>query len=154
MLGLSFGAAASNAGWGFSLPLVFSMIAFSGSAQFALLTTFSTGSAVAAIAAAIPINARYVVMGVALNDSPRGNRGWRALQAQALADASFVVAHRGSDRFDMARLVGATVAQWLCWVSGTALGVLTQPEPSSLHRVGGRRRLSRILPAPSRTARR
>lgn len=136
VLGLSFGAAAGNAGWGLSLPLGFSMLAFSGSAQFALLTTLPSGTAAAAIAAAILINARYVVMGVALNASLRGNRAWRAAQAQALADASFVVAHRGGGFFDIARLTGATVPQWLCWVSGTAIGLLTRPSPELLHGIG------------------
>jgi predicted branched-subunit amino acid permease len=53
-----------------------------------------------------------------------------------LVDASFVVAHRGGGRFDIARLVGATVPQWLCWVSGTAVGVLARPEPDMLHSLG------------------
>ncbi|MFJ6280583.1 AzlC family ABC transporter permease [Arthrobacter subterraneus] len=136
MLGLSFGAAASNAGWGFWAPVVFSMLTFSGSAQFALLTTLALGGAAAAIAAAILINARYVVMGVALNDSLRGNRGWRAVQAQALTDASFVVAHRGDGRFDLARLASATVPQWVCWVGGTALGVSIGPSPELLQNIG------------------
>ncbi len=136
VLGLSFGGAASIAGWGTVVPLVFSMLAFSGSAQFALLTTLPTGSAPAAIAAAILINARYVVMGIALNDSLHGRRPWRALQAQALADASFVVAHRGGGRFDIGRLVGASVPQWLGWVAGTAVGLLTRPEPELLHSLG------------------
>jgi predicted branched-subunit amino acid permease len=136
VLGLSFGAAAANAGWGFWPPLGFSMLAFSGSAQFALLTTLPVGSAIAAITAAVLINARYLVMGVALNDSLTGNRAWRAVQAQALVDASFVVAHRGGGRFDIARLAGATVPQWLCWVSGTAVGVLARPEPDMLHSLG------------------
>lgn len=112
------------------------MLAFSGSAQFALLTTLVTGSAVAAIAAAILINARYVVMGVALNNSLTGNRAWRAVQAQALVNASFVVAHRGGGRFDIVRLAGASLPQWLCWVGGTAAGVLARPDPELLHSVG------------------
>lgn len=136
VLAMSFGAAASIAGWGFSLPVLFSMLAFSGSAQFALLTTLSAGGVVAAITTAVLINARYLVMSVALNDSLQGGRLWRALQVQALADASFVVAHRGGGRFDVARLVGASVPQWACWVTGTALGVLVEPSPRLLHTLG------------------
>ena len=81
VLGLAYGAAASAAGWGGAVPLVFSMLACSGSAQFTLLTTLPAGSAVAAAAAAVLINARYLVMSVALNDSLRGGRLRRALQA-------------------------------------------------------------------------
>jgi hypothetical protein len=111
VLGLSYGAAASIAGWGVAVPLVFSVLAFSASAQFTLLTTLAAGSVVAAVTAAILINVRYLVMSVALNGSLRGGRLWRAVQAQALADASFVVAHRGGGQFDVARLVGASVPQ-------------------------------------------
>ncbi len=136
VLGVSFGAAAGAAGWGVAAPLVFSAFAFSGSAQFSLLTTLSTGSAVAAVASAVLINARYLVMGVALNDSLHGSRLRRALQAQALVDASFVVSHRGDGRFDYPRLLGATVPQWSCWLVGTLTGLVLQPDPSVLERLG------------------
>jgi 4-azaleucine resistance transporter AzlC len=136
VLGVAFGAAAESAGWGTGLPIVFSALAFSGSAQFALLTTITAGSVAAAVLAAVLINARYLVMSVAVNDSLRGGRLWRALQAQALADASFVVAHRGGGRFDVARLVGASLPQWVCWVAGTAVGVLVSPSPQVMHALG------------------
>jgi len=136
VLGASFGAAAAAADWGFAAPLVFSAFAFSGSAQFSLLTTLPAGSALAAITTAILINTRYLVMGVALNDSLRGSRVWRAVQAQALVDASFVVAHQGGGRFDVARLLGATVPQWVCWLLGTLTGLVFRPEPELLLRLG------------------
>jgi 4-azaleucine resistance transporter AzlC len=136
VLGVSFGAAAAAAGWGLAAPLTFSALGFSGSAQFSLLTTLQTGSALAAIASAVLINARYLVMGVALNDSLRGSRGWRAVQAQALVDASFMVSHRGGGRFDVARLMGATAPQWACWLLGTLTGLLLRPDPDLLDRLG------------------
>jgi 4-azaleucine resistance transporter AzlC len=136
VLALAYGAAASVAGWGVAVPLVFSALGFSGAAQFTLLTTLSAGSAVAAVTAAVLINARYAVMSVALNGSLHGGRLRRALQAQALADASFVVAHRGGGRFDIARLIGASVPQWMCWVTGTAVGLLTAPSAQLLHALG------------------
>ena len=135
-LGISFGAAAAAAGWGFAAPLTFSAFGFSGSAQFSLLATLHTGSAVAAVASAVLINARYLVMGIALNESLEGGRGRRALQAQALVDASFVVAHRGGGRFDVARLFGATVPQWSCWLLGTLIGLLLQPDPELMQSLG------------------
>lgn len=135
-LGISFGAAAAAAGWGFAAPLAFSAFGFSGSAQFSLLATLHTGSAVAAVASAVLINMRYLVMGIALNDSLEGGRGWRALQAQALVDASFVVAHRGGGRFDAVRLLGATVPQWSCWLLGTLIGLILRPDPALVHRLG------------------
>jgi 4-azaleucine resistance transporter AzlC len=136
VLALSFGAEAQARGWGFALPVLFSMFAFSGSAQFTLLTTLASGSALAAITSATLINARYLVMSVALNNSLQGSRFSRALQAQALVDASFVVAHRNDGGFDVARLIGASVPQWLLWVSGTAIGALTSPSPDLMHKLG------------------
>jgi 4-azaleucine resistance transporter AzlC len=136
VLGLSFGATASIAGWGFLLPVLFSVLAFTGSAQFALLTTISGGTALAAVTAAVLINARYLVMSVAISDSMRGGRWRRALVAQALADASFVIAHRGGGRFDIARMVGASIPQWLTWSVGTAVGVLVRPSPRLMHDLG------------------
>lgn len=136
VLGVSFGAAAVSAGWGLPLPVVSSMFTFSGSAQFTLVTTLPTGTAAAAIAAALLINMRYLVMGIAINDSLRGGRLRRAVQSQALVDASFVGAHEGGGRFDVGRLVGMTVAQWACWVTGTALGVCLRPDPDLLEKLG------------------
>ncbi|KGN32939.1 branched-chain amino acid permease [Knoellia sinensis KCTC 19936] len=132
-VGMAFGSGAAAAGWGSVQSLLFSMLAFSGSAQFTLLTTFSAGGAVAAVTAAVLINARYLVMGIALNDSLQGSRLWRAVQAQTLIDASFALAHRGSGQFDIARLAGTTLPSWLAWVAGTAAGLLARPDPSTLH---------------------
>lgn len=136
VLALSFGAEAQARGWGFGLPVLFSMFAFSGSAQFTLLTTLAGGTALAAVTSAVLINARYLVMSVALNNSLHGGRLSRALQAQALVDASFVVAHRANGGYDIVRLIGASVPQWFLWVSGTAIGALTSPSPDLMHRLG------------------
>ena len=136
VLGISFGAAAVTAGWGQLLPVVSSMITFSGSAQFTLATTLPAGSAIAAVAGAVLINVRYLVMGIAINDSLRGSRLRRAGQAQALVDASFVAAHEGDGRFDLMRMVGMTVVQWTCWVTGTAVGVWLRPDPATLEQWG------------------
>jgi 4-azaleucine resistance transporter AzlC len=136
VLALSFGAEAEARGWGIGLPVLFSALAFSGSAQFTLLTALSGGTVVAAIASAALINGRYLVMSVALNDSLSGSRPKRALQAQALVDASFVFAHRDDGRYDVYRLIGASLPQWVAWVLGTAVGALTAPSPDLMHRLG------------------
>jgi 4-azaleucine resistance transporter AzlC len=136
LLGFTFGATAHLAGWGSAAPFAFSILAFSGSAQFTLLSALSASTAIAAVTAALLINARYLVMSVALNRSLRGSRLWRALQAQALIDASFAVAHEGHGRFDIPRLVGASVPQWTGWVTGTMLGLLTGPPPELIHTLG------------------
>jgi 4-azaleucine resistance transporter AzlC len=136
VLALSFGAEAAARGWGFGLPVLFSMFAWSGSAQFALLTSLAGGSAVVAVISAVLINTRYLMMSLALNDSLHGGRISRALQAQALCDASFVVAHGTKGGYDIVRLIGASVPQWALWTAGTAVGALTAPSPDLMHRLG------------------
>ncbi|WP_405062184.1 AzlC family ABC transporter permease [Kribbella sp. NBC_01505] len=136
VLALSFGAEAVARDWGFGLPVLFSMFAWSGSAQFALLTSLASGSAVVAVTSAVLINARYLMMSLALNESLRGGRLSRALQAQALCDASFVVAHGTKGGYDIVRLVGASVPQWVLWAAGTAVGALTAPSPELMHQLG------------------
>ncbi|WP_328524309.1 AzlC family ABC transporter permease [Kribbella sp. NBC_00359] len=136
VLALSFGAEAEARGWGLGLPVLFSALAFSGSAQFTLLTALSGGTVAAAIASAALINGRYLVMSIALNDSLHGSRLSRALQAQALVDASFVFAHRDDGRYDVSRLIGVSLPQWIAWVLGTAVGALTAPSPELMHRLG------------------
>ncbi|MFJ6213717.1 AzlC family ABC transporter permease [Streptomyces sp. NPDC092296] len=136
VLALTYGAAAATHGWDPTATLLFSALAFSASAQFTLLAALSGGAAPAAVAAAALINVRYLVMGVALTGSLRGSRLWRALQVQALVDASFVTAHRGGGRFDIPRMVGCSVPQWVCWVAGSAAGRLLAPSPELMHDLG------------------
>ena len=137
VLAIIFGAAAHEQGWSFTATTLASVLVFSGSAQFALLTALAgSGAAAPAIAAAILINARFLPMGLALGPSLSGGRLRRALQGQAVVDASFVAAHLGQGRFDRYRLFGATVVQWPAWVAGTVLGALAAPPTDLAHRLG------------------
>jgi predicted branched-subunit amino acid permease len=135
VLALTFGAAARDHGWGVALPVAFSLFAFSGTAQFTLLTTLSGGAVVAVLAAAL-INVRYLMMGLAVNSSMRGGRLSRSMQAQTLTDASFLLAHRGDGSYDIPKLIGVTAPQWVLWVAGTAVGALLAPSPDFVHTYG------------------
>jgi 4-azaleucine resistance transporter AzlC len=124
VLAVSFGVLARELGWGLVAPIVFSGTVFSGSAQFAVADVLGAGgSAAAAVVAALLVNARFAVMGVAVAPALRGGRLRRALEAQSTVDASWALANRGGGRFDRALLIGATLPQYLAWVGGTALGV-------------------------------
>ena len=71
-----FGVNAADAGWGSLAPIVMSMVVFAGSAQFALLSVLSDGGTlIAALAAAVLINMRFLVMGIALAPSLVGRTG-------------------------------------------------------------------------------
>ncbi len=69
-----------------------------------------------------------------MTPSLRGGRVRRAGEAQAIVDASFVIADRGDGTFDRGLLLGATLPQAVSWVSGTLIGVLaagTIADPSA-----------------------
>ena len=70
LLGITFGATALASGWPPAAPIVASIVIFSGSAQFALLTVLASGGGLAtAVGSAALFNARFVPMGIALAPS-------------------------------------------------------------------------------------
>jgi 4-azaleucine resistance transporter AzlC len=125
VLGISFGVLARSLGWGTLAPIVFSVIAFSGSAQFAVASVLgSGGGALPAIAAAVLLNARFGPMGVAVAPYLKGGPLRRAMEGQAVVDASWALASRGEGRFDREFMIGATLPQGTAWIGGTVVGVL------------------------------
>ena len=124
-LGVSFGVLARSLGWGVVAPVVFSVIAFSGSAQFAVAAVLGAGGgAIAAVLAAVLLNARFGPMGVAVAPYLKGGPLRRALEGQAVVDASWALASRGGGRFDREFMIGATLPQGVAWIVGTAVGAL------------------------------
>jgi 4-azaleucine resistance transporter AzlC len=123
LLGLSFGVVAHPL-MGEAAPIVMSAIVFAGSAQFASLAVLSDGGgAAAAIVAGILLNLRFLPMGIAIAPSLRAGPLTRAVAGLSLVDASWAVANQGGGRFDVDKLIGATLAQYPAWVAGTAVGV-------------------------------
>jgi 4-azaleucine resistance transporter AzlC len=109
-------------------PIVMSILVFSGAAQFgALAVLIAGGSAGAAIAAGVLLNARYLAMGLALAPSLRGRPLSRAAFAMTTVDASWAAASRGDGTFDPWYMVGVSIPQYAGWVFGTAVGVLIGP---------------------------
>jgi predicted branched-subunit amino acid permease len=124
-MGISFGVLAYASGWGMVAPIVFSVIAFSGTAQFAVVLVLGGGGGmVPAIVAAVLLNARFLPMGVAVAPFLRGGTLRRALEGQAVVDASWAMASRGGGRFDREFMIGATIPQVTLWIGGTVVGVL------------------------------
>ena len=136
LIGASFGVAASTSGWGTVAPIVMSAIVFSGAAQFAVLAVLTAGgSVITAIVAATLIASRFLAIGVALGPSMRGGPVRRALEGQAVVDASLILARTGEARYGVRRLLGATLPQYLGWTLGTVAGVLAGgsiPDPKAL----------------------
>jgi predicted branched-subunit amino acid permease len=133
--GVGFGAAAGVVGISFGVvaqpvmgsiaPIVMSVFVFAGSAQFgATAVLASGGGAVTAIATGAMLNARFLAMGLAAAPALRGGPLRRALEGQAVVDASWALAARGEGGFDREALLGATIPQYPAWVLGTVIGVL------------------------------
>jgi 4-azaleucine resistance transporter AzlC len=142
-VGVSFGVVARPL-MGQVAPIVMSMIVFAGSAQFAAVAVLADGgSALAAIAAGILLNARFVPMGIAVASSLPGGKLRRAIEGQAVVDASWAIANRGGGRFDRDLLLGATLAQYPAWTLGTVVGVLAGDQLGDPRALG----LDAIFPA-------
>lgn len=125
LIGMSFGAGAVALGWGSAAPVVMSIVVFSGAGQFAIASVLGAGgSVIAAVLAAILVGGRFLAMGIALGPSLRGGPLRRALQGQAIVDASMLLARTGEAEFGPRRLLGATAPQFVAWVVGTLVGVL------------------------------
>ncbi|MDX6506977.1 MAG: hypothetical protein QOG06_1621 [Gaiellaceae bacterium] len=122
--GASFGLLARSAGMGALAPLVMSAITFAGSAQIAVTSILATsGSAAAAIVAAVLLNARYAPISISVARLFHGPRLRRLAESQLIVDESWALAGRGG-RFDRRILLGAGLLLYLAWLSGTAVGVL------------------------------
>ena len=76
-----------------------------------------------AASAALLANTRFLPMGFAIAPSMTGGPLRRFLTGAVLADASFVIGHRGGGRFDINALAWAAPVQYVAWVGGTVAGV-------------------------------
>jgi predicted branched-subunit amino acid permease len=125
LVGISFGVVAKPV-MGTAAPIVMSVIVFAGASQFGVTAVLASGGdAVTAIAAGVMLNTRFLPMGVAVSHALKGGPLRRALEGQALVDASWAAAHQGEGRFDRYILLGATLPQYIGWVVGTVIGVFS-----------------------------
>jgi 4-azaleucine resistance transporter AzlC len=133
---LSFGISARAAGMPAVAAIAMSAFVYAGAAQFAAVAILGQGGSVAAaVLAAVLMNARYIAMGVAIGPSLKGGRARRALEGQAVVDASWALANQGDGRFDRHTLFGSSIPQYVTWVGGTVLGVIAGdllPDPEAL----------------------
>jgi 4-azaleucine resistance transporter AzlC len=124
LFGASFGLLAGEAGMSSAAAVVMSATTFAGSAQFAAAGTLEAGgSALAAIVAASLLNARYVPMSVAVAGLFPGSAVRRFVEAQLIVDESWAISGR-TGRFERRLLIGAGLLFYVCWIAGTAVGLL------------------------------
>ena len=123
--GAAFGVLAQAAGMGVLAPIVMSATTFAGASQFAAASVLDEGGGVvAAVAAAVLLNARYAAIGIAVAPSFKGSPLRRFVESQLIVDESWAVAQVGQGRINRRVLVGAGLVLFPFWVGGTALGVL------------------------------
>jgi len=136
MVAISFGISARSAGMPGLAAIAMSAFVYAGAAQFAAVAILGQGGSVlAAVLAAMLMNARYLAMGVAIGPSLKGGRVRRALEGQAVVDASWALANQGDGRFSRHILFGSSAPQYVTWLSGTVVGVLAGsvlPDPEAL----------------------
>jgi 4-azaleucine resistance transporter AzlC len=124
VLGVSFGVLAEPI-MGPVAPVVMSAVLFAGASQFGATAVLAAGGdALTAIAAGTMLNARFLPMGVAAATALRGSPLRRAVEGQAVVDASWALAVQGDGRFDRELMIGATIPQYPAWVAGTLIGAL------------------------------
>ncbi len=132
--GTAFGVLATTAGMGALASIVMSATTFAGAAQFAAASVLDEGgTVVAAVGAAVLLNARYGAISLAVAPDFAGSRVRRFLESQLIVDESWAVAQVGGGRIDRRVLVGAGLVLFPFWVGGTAIGdafgdVLGEPE--------------------------
>jgi 4-azaleucine resistance transporter AzlC len=122
LFGLSFGFLAKTAGMSLVAAVVMSATTFAGAAQFAAVSVVdSGGTIVAAVAAAVFLNARYMAISITVSSIFPGGRLRRLVESQAIVDESWALAGRGG-RFERSILVGSGIVFFVLWVSSTAAG--------------------------------
>jgi predicted branched-subunit amino acid permease len=125
--GVAFGLLATGVGVSKLAAVLMSATVFSGSAQIAVLQSWTEHPALLTVFVTVLVaNVRYVLMGAAL-------RAWLAplglvkttLILLPLVDGSFALAFRERERgdHDAGVLLGSSLVSFTGWVVGTAIGV-------------------------------
>lgn len=138
--GIAFGAAAIERGMTSDQSIIMSLSVFSAAAQFAALD-FWQGPlpAISLLLTVLAVGTRLILMGATL--APwlnRLSRAKRLLALSVLSDVNFADSYDAfrRDERDVGRLVGGGLALCICWVIGTAIGVIAGASLGNLGRFG------------------
>lgn len=125
-LGLSFGVLCADTGLGLPMSVALSTLVFAGSAQLAAVGVVADGgTALAAVAAGLLLNARSLAFGVALAPILGGRLGRRLADSHLLIDESAALAAAQSDPAAARRAFRAAgLAVLVLWNAGTVGGWL------------------------------
>ena len=127
--GVAFGLLAAQTGISVIEAVAMSALVFSGTAQIAVLQSWTHALSLLAIAATVLlVNVRYMLLGATLRPwvAPLGHAR-STLALLSIVDGSYALGIREKQRgnSDVGVLIGAGVMSWACWVFGTAVGFFT-----------------------------
>lgn len=126
LVGVSFGAIAVGEGLPLWLPVLLSVVVFAGAAQFMFVGIIASGgTALAAVAAGLLVNARHVPFGFTVGDALGGGRLRRLVGSHLMIDetVAFALAQRDPER-RRAAYWACGAGLFVCWNAGVALGAL------------------------------
>jgi len=136
-LAVTFGAFAVGSGLPPWAAVLMSAVTFSGTAQFAFLSSVTAGGGVAAaVGAGALVNSRFLPMAAASSSALRGSATRQALEAQLVVDGSWAAAQRADGTVDRDVLLPASVVQWPAWIAGTAIGAYARPPDDVVQALG------------------
>ncbi|MFG1920417.1 AzlC family ABC transporter permease [Cryptosporangium sp. NPDC048952] len=132
LVGLSFGAIAVSTGFPLWVPMVLSVVVFAGAAQFLFIGLIAAGgSPLAAVAAALLVNARHLPFGFAVGDAVVGDAvgraGWlrRLVGSHLMTDETVAFTLAEDDPRRRRAVYWATgTALFVCWNVSVVLGGL------------------------------
>jgi 4-azaleucine resistance transporter AzlC len=126
MYGAAFGVMAQATGLSLIETILFSGWVYAGSAQMASLQAWGSPVPILAVfLTSLAMNARYLLLGAALQPWLRGLPARKIYPSLFfLGDGNWALAMRERERGrnDAAYLLGSGVAMWLAWVGATGVG--------------------------------
>jgi 4-azaleucine resistance transporter AzlC len=124
LVGVSFGAIAVGSGFPLWLPMLLSVVVFAGAAQFMFVgLVASGGNPVAAVIAALLVNARHVPFGFAVGDLLGTRWVQRIAGTHLMIDESVAFALAEEDRERRRAVYWACgITLFVCWNVGVLIG--------------------------------
>ena len=129
VLGFGFGIITVEAGYGFFIALLMSVLIYAGSMQYVMVSLLTGGASIISCAVTtLMVNARHLFYGVSMVDKYKNAGKKKPYLMFALTDETYSLVCRGERPegvdFHTFSLV-MSVMNHLYWIAGTVLGALT-----------------------------
>lgn len=124
-IAVAFGVAGRELGFSLMVLAALSVFVFAGASQFLAIELLAQGvGGVAIIAATFVLNARHIVMSLAIRDRIRGDQVPRPLLAFGITDEVFTSAATRIGPIRDTELLGMETLAYSGWVGGTIAGFM------------------------------